>query len=238
MDGAASARTGQQPADDHAAAPRLAIVLGRHDGSGRVGRVEAPGRVLRMWSLLNNAEEELHRVRLPMGAEARLGRQLETVTAELERSVSPILAGELRRLVGRGGTVPLTLAELRVDYAGVLGWTGGLVIAMLDQLATAPARLADQSTAPGSLPEWVVTGTGEGHPQDPASAGPRRARGAAPPCRGDRLGRADAPPVAHDRDEQRLAAGLTGSSRRVSTPPAGRGGGTWSIVPGRRDLLP
>lgn len=80
---------------------------------------------------------------LRTGAEARLGQQLETVTAELERSVSPTLASELRRLIGHGGTVPLTLAELRVDCAGVLDRTGGLVIAILDQLATAPARLAD-----------------------------------------------------------------------------------------------
>jgi len=141
MDSAASARTGQQSAADYAAAPRLAIVLGRRDGSRCADRVEAPDRVLRMWSLLNNAEEELHQVRLPTGAQVRLGRQLETVTAELERSVSPMLAGELRRLVGHGETVPLTLSELRVDYAGVLGWTGGLVIAMLDQLATTAARL-------------------------------------------------------------------------------------------------
>ncbi len=151
MDGTAPPRTGQQPGDDHVA-PRMAIVLGSRVGSGRVDRVEAPDRVLRMWSLLNMADEELHQVTLPTGAEARLGRQLETVTAELERSVSPMLAGELRRLVGHGGTVPLTLAQLRVDYAGLLGWTGGLVITMLDQLASAPERLADQSTAPGSSP--------------------------------------------------------------------------------------
>jgi hypothetical protein len=150
MDGAAAARAGQQPADDHAA-PRLAIVLEGREGSGRVDRVEAPDRVLRMWSLLNMADEELHQTTLPTGAEARLGRQLETVTAELERSVSPMLASELRRLVGHGGTVPLTLAQLRVDYAGLLGWTGGLVITMLDQLASAPERMAEQSTTPGSL---------------------------------------------------------------------------------------
>jgi hypothetical protein len=162
MDGVAPARTRQQPVGDHAAAPRLAIVLPGRGGRGCADRVEAPNRVLRIWSLLNNAEEELHQVTLPTGAEARLGRQLETVTAELERSVSPMLASELRRLTGHDGTVPLTLAELRVDYAGVLGWTGGLVIAMLDQLATAPARPADQSTAPSSLPVRVVTGSGDG----------------------------------------------------------------------------
>jgi hypothetical protein len=151
MDGAVSARIGES-ADDHAVAPRLAIELPGRGGSGCAGRVEAPDRVLRMWSLLNDAEEELHQVTLPAGAQARLERQLETVTAELERSVSPLLGSELRRLVGHESTDQLTLAELRVDYAGVLGWTGGLVIAMLDQLATAPARAADESTAPSQLP--------------------------------------------------------------------------------------
>jgi hypothetical protein len=56
--------------------------------------------------------------------------------------VAIVLGRELHRLVGHNETVPLTLAELRVDYAGVLGWTGGVVIAMLDQLATARAHPA------------------------------------------------------------------------------------------------
>jgi hypothetical protein len=42
---------------------------------------------------------------------------------------------EPRGLVGHDETVPLTLAELRVGYVGVLGRPGGMVIAMLDQLA-------------------------------------------------------------------------------------------------------
>jgi hypothetical protein len=152
MDGTALARTAQQPAGDHAAAPRLAIALGSRGGSRSADRVEAPDRVLRMWSLLNTTDEELHQVTLPAGAQARLGRQLETITAELERSVSPVLAGELRRLAGQGGTVPLTLAELRVRHAGLLGWASGLVIAMLEQLGTVPVRLADdepQRSGPG-----------------------------------------------------------------------------------------
>jgi hypothetical protein len=151
MDSAASPTIGQEPAADHVVAPRLAIVLPGLGGPGCAGRVEAPDRVLRIWSLLNDAEEELHQVTLSAGAQARLGRQLEAVTAELERSVSPLLASELRRLVGHESTVSLTPAELRVDYAGVLGWTGGLVIAMLDQLATTAARPPDRSAAPSSL---------------------------------------------------------------------------------------
>ena len=100
---------------------------------------------MRVWALLNAADSELHQARLPAEAVGRLQRQLEAITAELEGAVSGELAGELDRLVRRHGTVPATVGELRVEYADLLGWTGGLVIAMLDQLATAklaPARLA------------------------------------------------------------------------------------------------
>jgi hypothetical protein len=154
MDSAAAARTEHQRAGHDEAAPRLAIILRERSGSGCANRVEAPDRVLRMWSLLNTADEELHHVTRP-GAVGRLQRQLEAVTAELERSVSPTLASELHHLVGHGGTVPITLPELRIEYASVLGWAGGLVIAMLSELATAsvtPARLASQHTAYSSVP--------------------------------------------------------------------------------------
>lgn len=154
MNGASLATTGLQPAG-HELPSRFAVVLPGRGGAGRAGRVEAPDRVLRMWSLLNNTEQEFHQVTLPTAAQARLGQQLETVTAELEKSVSPILASELRHLGGHDATTPLTSAELRVSYSGVLGWTGGLVIAMLDQLATAPARPADQDSATSSLPAWI-----------------------------------------------------------------------------------
>lgn len=155
MDGAVPARTGPQLVS-HEMPSRFAVVLPGRGGPDRAGRVEAPGRVLRMWSLLNNAEEEFRQVKLPAGAQARLGQQLETVTAELEKSVSPVLASELRRLIGHDdGSAPLRLDDLRVTYAGVLGWTGGLVIAMLDQLSTAPVRPADQNSAPSSLAAWI-----------------------------------------------------------------------------------
>lgn len=116
-----------------------------HSGSLPACRVEASDRVLRMWTLLNTAGDELHQAKLSPGATTRLERQLRAVTTELERSVSPVLADELHHLIGQGQNASPTLAELRVGYASVLGWTGGLVIAMLDHLATAklaPARLA------------------------------------------------------------------------------------------------
>ena len=51
-----------------------------------------------MWCLLNAAHQELHQVRLPPQAAPRLQHLLEAVRADLERSVSPALAGELRHL--------------------------------------------------------------------------------------------------------------------------------------------
>jgi hypothetical protein len=59
---------------------------------------------MRIWSLLNSTGEELRQVTLSAGTQARLGRQLETLRAELEGSVSPTLAGGLRRLIGHDGT--------------------------------------------------------------------------------------------------------------------------------------
>jgi hypothetical protein len=78
-------------------------------------RVEAPDRVLRMWTLLNTADDELHRVKLPPGAATRLERELCAVTTEVEQSVSPVLADELHHLIGQRQNVSSTLAELRVD---------------------------------------------------------------------------------------------------------------------------
>lgn len=135
MDNTAPAGTTPQPAGHDEAAPRLAIVVNGHSGPPPGCRVEAPDRVLRMWTLLNTADDELHQAKLPPGAATRLERQLRAVTTELERSVSPVLADELHHLIGQGQNASPTLDELRVDYASVLGWTGGLVIAMLDQLA-------------------------------------------------------------------------------------------------------
>lgn len=137
-----TATTRQRPMSLGAAPPRLAVVLGGPTGTRHADRVEAPDRVLRMWELLLGADDELHRVTLPPVAAVRLQQQLETVTAELERSVSPELAGELRHLSGTGWTAAPTPAELRIEYASLLGWTGGLVIGMLSQLETAHASLA------------------------------------------------------------------------------------------------
>jgi hypothetical protein len=68
---------------------------------------------------------------------------LTGVSAELGQCVSPALADELDGLLVGSGTAVPDAGELRVDYALLLGWLGGLVIGMLDQLESA-ARNEDQ----------------------------------------------------------------------------------------------
>ena len=74
--------------------------------------------------------------------------QLSVLTAELERSLSPALAGELHHLVGRKAGTELTAAELRVEYATVLAWTIGLVIGILTELEVASAGTARAASRP------------------------------------------------------------------------------------------
>jgi hypothetical protein len=124
---------------------RLAVVLGRSADASRVCRVEAPGRVLRIWALLNDADKELHQVSLPPTAAPRLQQQLDALTGELQQSVSPALASELRHLIREGQAAVPTADELRVEYASLLGWTGALVIEMLSQIEMASEKVARSS---------------------------------------------------------------------------------------------
>jgi hypothetical protein len=135
--GADRAGSGKEPDGQAVMPPRLAVVLGRPAGSGRVCRVEAPDRVLRIWALLNDADTELHQVSLPPRAAPRLQRQVDALIRELERSVSPALADELHHLVDQHEAAAPTADELRVEYASLLGWTGSLVIEMLSQIEVA-----------------------------------------------------------------------------------------------------
>lgn len=141
-----NARRAGQPAEPQ---PRLAVIIGGQPGQISECRIDNPDRVLRAWSMLNAAEQELHQASVSPGAESRLGRQLHAVAAELERSLSPALTTELERLLRFSGSELLTPAELRVEYAGVLGWTAGLVAAILRQLEEASAP---RSAAPRSEP--------------------------------------------------------------------------------------
>jgi hypothetical protein len=146
----------------------IIIVVGRSAETGAIYRVEAPDRVLRMFAMLTAVRDELDLGTVPPEGQARIHGLLAIVRSELERSVSPALAGELRDLVRLGDAVPGT-AELRVEYASLLGWTSGLVVAMFDQLATG---LADAQRPPfeGGT---ALTPTGHGRTPNTAPRYPR-----------------------------------------------------------------
>jgi hypothetical protein len=117
--------------------------------------VDAPDRVLRIWAMLRNAGEELRQASLRPEMTARLQRQLDALTAELEKSLSPALAGELHRIIDRDKDIELTAGELRVEYATLLAWTIGLVIEILTQLEAASKKIA----RPGPRPQLAGTAT-------------------------------------------------------------------------------
>lgn len=149
--GAMAARARYQPAGPAAVTvtvpSRPAVVLGGPATSPGAYRVEEPDRLLRVWGLLSAAAGELHDVKLPPEAVARLQRQLKAAVAELDQSVSLALASELDYLTRQNDTAPATTSELRIEYASLLGWTSGLVIAMLDQLRQENAGVIGQDSA-------------------------------------------------------------------------------------------
>ena len=135
-----AAGPGDKPGAQVVTPPRLAVIMDRPAVAGRVCRVDAPDRVLRIWAMLASASDDLHQASLRPGEVARLQRQLDALTAELERSLSPALASELHHLVGWEAGAELTADELRVEYAALLAWTIGLVIGILTQLEQAGAK--------------------------------------------------------------------------------------------------
>lgn len=140
----------QEPGRGRGAAPRprprLAVRLGGPATGGDAYRVEAPDRVLRVWSLLNAASDELHLVEVPLESLPGLRNVFATATAELERSVSPALAGELQQFINWGDD-SLSIDELRIQCAGLLGWVGGLVLGILRQLEEAKGAPESMGTA-------------------------------------------------------------------------------------------
>jgi proteasome activator-like protein len=123
-------------------APCLAVVMDRPTDASQVCRVDAPDRVLRIWALLSSAAGELNQANLRPEMTARLQRQLDALTAELERSLSPALASELHRIIDWDKDTELTAGELRAEYATLLAWTIGLVIEILTRLEAASANIA------------------------------------------------------------------------------------------------
>lgn len=163
--------SGEHPAGPGPIGPatRVVVALGRPAQGPEAPRVESPERILRMWEMLNGVADELSLQTMPPESLARVRGLLRTVTAELERSVSPPLAEELRHLLGDGGATEVSASEVRIQYASLLGWLGGLVISMYTQLQDTKREL--------------LTAGRPGGADDPGSraAGPgRMASGGAP----------------------------------------------------------
>ena len=117
--------------------PPLVIALNQPGTGCGACRVEAPGRVLRMWTVLTATDHELHQPPAPSpDALPRLRRSLQVVRTELTRSVSVPLAAELSGLLPPQPASP-GMDELRVECASLLGWTGGLVAEILKQVQAA-----------------------------------------------------------------------------------------------------
>jgi len=166
--------SGERPAGpvQVGSATRVAVALGRPVQGPEAPRVESPERVMRMWEMLSGVGDELKLETLPPETLARVRQLLQTVTAELRRSVSPPLAGELRDLIGDGGGTEVSASEVRIQYASLLGWLGGLVISMYSQLEEAKRELLRAEHLGG--------------PGDPGSRaeGPWRPAGGAAPAAG------------------------------------------------------
>lgn len=140
------ATSGQQ-AEDGATAPglRFAVIVGKPVG-GSARRVEAPARLLRVWSLLQATHEQIDQAALPSEGMPRLQRQLQDIRRELEDTVSPALAAELRRVAPPRDEAP-SAAGLRIECAALTSWAGSLTIQMLSALAAARKRLPRQPAA-------------------------------------------------------------------------------------------
>jgi hypothetical protein len=132
----------QRPAGQAETRPalRVAVAVGRPARNGKAYQVVSPDRLLRMLTLLTEADDELRQVDLPPQSLARVQRQLSTVSAEIERSVSPALAEELQHLLGQRTAEPGP-REVRIEYVALLGWVSGLVIGMLGELEAAAKEL-------------------------------------------------------------------------------------------------
>lgn len=124
----------ERKAENNAAAPaqRFAVLLSQ-PADGSAYRVDAPSRLLRVWSLLQATHAQIDHANLPAEDLPRLHRQLRAIRRELERTVSPSLAAELRRIAPPPDEVP-NAAELRIECAVLTSWAGSLTMEMLSAL--------------------------------------------------------------------------------------------------------
>ncbi len=136
------AASGRQ-AENDVAVPvrRLAVVVGESADGGSAYRIEAPGRLLRVRSLLHRTYEQIDRAGLPPEGIPRLQRQLHAIRRELEDTVSPPLAAELRRILPSQDEA-LSAGALRIECTVLLSWADSLTMQMLSILEVARERQA------------------------------------------------------------------------------------------------
>ena len=129
-------------ADSDVATPvrRFAVIVGE-GGGGSAWRIEEPGRLLRLQSLLKATYEQIDRAALPPEGMPKLQRQIQAIRRELENTVSPPLAAELRRILPSRDEAP-SAGALRIECAALLNWVNSLAIQMLSVLQAARAGLS------------------------------------------------------------------------------------------------
>lgn len=146
--GGPDAASRRRAADDTAVPERgFTVTIGERAG-GLAYRVEAPGRLLRIWSLLQATHEEIDHATVPPERVSALQRQLRAIRCELEDTISPALVTELRRIAPPSEDAP-SAARLRIECAILTSWTGALTIEMLDTIEAVGSHLSRQS-APAS----------------------------------------------------------------------------------------
>ena len=136
------AASGRQ-AENDVAVPvrRFAVVVGEGAEGGSPCRIEAPGRLLRVRSLLHRTYEQINRASLPPEGMPRLQRQLRAIRRELEDTVSPPLAAELQRILPSQDEAP-SAGALRIECTVLLSWADSLTIQMLSTLEAERERQA------------------------------------------------------------------------------------------------
>jgi hypothetical protein len=140
---------GRQPTDDVTAAPAwgLVVIVGEPAG-GSAFRIEAPARLLRVWSMLQATLDQLEGTTLPPEGMPGLQRQLQVIRRELDQAVSPPLAAELRRVLPPQDAEP-SAAVLRIECAALASWVGELVVQMLAVFVNARERTQQISEVHG-----------------------------------------------------------------------------------------
>ena len=134
-----AAASGRQAENDIAVPTRFVVIIGEPAGDGSACRIEAPDRLLRVWSLLQVTYEQSDWAALPPESVPSLQRQLQAIRRELEKAISPPLAAELRRILPPQDAAP-SVGALRIEYAVLLSWSGGLMTEILRSLAVASER--------------------------------------------------------------------------------------------------